>query len=51
MGQNASAAGVKSTLMRHTQRTLTWGSFVPIEVNLTECLLSDIAENEASFAY
>jgi hypothetical protein len=43
--------GPKTTLMRHTQRTLTWGSFVPIEVNLTECLLSDIAENEASFAY
>jgi hypothetical protein len=23
----------------------------PIQVNLTECLLSDIAENAASFAY
>jgi hypothetical protein len=29
----------------------TWGGFNPIQVSLTECLLSDIAENAACFAY
>jgi hypothetical protein len=29
----------------------TWGGFNPIQVNLTECLLSDIAENAVSFPY
>jgi hypothetical protein len=27
------------------------GSFAPNQVNLTECLLSDIAENAAYFSY
>ena len=27
----------------------TWGSFAPIQVNLTEYLLSNIAENAAEF--
>jgi hypothetical protein len=29
----------------------TWGGFAPIQVGLTECALSDIAENAASFPY
>jgi hypothetical protein len=29
----------------------TWGGFASIQVDLTECLLSDIAENAASFPY
>ena len=29
----------------------TWGSFAPIQANLTECLLSDIVENAVSFPY
>ena len=32
------------------RKTLTWGGFVPIRVNLTECLLSDTAENAVSFS-
>ena len=28
-----------------------WGSFAPIQVGLTECLLPGIAENAASIAY
>jgi hypothetical protein len=31
--------------------TPTWGSFASIQVNLTECLLSDLAESAASFSY
>jgi len=34
----------------HT-RGQTWGSLAPNQVNLTECLLSDIAENAVSFSY
>jgi hypothetical protein len=29
----------------------TWGGFNPIQVNLTECLLSDIGKNAVSFSY
>ena len=29
----------------------TWGGFAPIQVGLTECVLSDVAENAASFPY
>jgi hypothetical protein len=29
----------------------TWGSFAAIRANLTECHLSDVAENAVSFAY
>ncbi len=29
----------------------TWGSLAPNQVNVTECLLSDIAENAVSFSY
>jgi hypothetical protein len=41
------------TLLRWHRRliALTWGGFSPIQVNLTECLLSDIAENAVSFSY
>jgi hypothetical protein len=37
----------------HSEELLfpTWGSFAPIQVGLTECLLSDIAENAVSFSY
>ena len=29
----------------------TWGGFAPIQVGLTECVLSDIAENAVSYSY
>ena len=31
--------------------SLTWGSLAPNQVNLTECLLSDITENAVSYSY
>ena len=37
-------------LLEGEKMALTWGSFAPIQVNLTECLLSDIAEDAVYFS-
>jgi hypothetical protein len=38
-------------IQRSGPTILTWGSLAPKQANLTECLLSDIAQNAVSFSY
>jgi hypothetical protein len=43
--------GVNVYAVPHRDEWPGMSSFAPIQVNLTECLLSDIAENAVSFSY